>query len=93
MMQAARNLALRTPTNQLGMMFGAYAPGMFSPEEQRRLQSMKPAEYNKQLAQMGRDARTMNVPDKAAEAWQNLITQLERAGKQISTIFIKGCCH
>ena len=89
-LQAARNLALRTPTNQLGMMFGAYAPGMFSPEEQRRMQSASPAEWNKQMAQLGKDAAAMNVTDKAAEAWQNLITQLERAGKTIGAVLIEG---
>jgi hypothetical protein len=89
MLNAMRALAQRTPMAMLGSMFGAYGLNV-DPATQRRLKSMSADEYNKQLAALRRDTKAFDIPDKVAEQWQNLITQLERAGMTIGAVLIKG---
>jgi hypothetical protein len=89
MLQAMRALALRTPTGLLGPMFRAMGLDM-DPEDLRRLQGMTPEEFNKQMQATARDREALDIKEKIARQWQDLSTQLERAGLTIGKILIEG---
>jgi Transglycosylase SLT domain len=91
MLQGARNLALRTQTNQLGMTFRAYGlSGMYDSATQRRLQSMSGGEFAQMSAAYAKDTKALSIQDKVTKGWTDLVTQLERAGAQISKVFVTG---
>jgi hypothetical protein len=89
LLQAYRALALSTSTNLLGPAFVARGANL-DPGDLRRLQSMSPAEFQKQINATAADTKRMDIPDKAALAWTNLITQLERAGAVITKVFVNA---
>jgi hypothetical protein len=62
---------------------------MFSLEERRRLRS-HPEEIEETAAGMQRDRKTLGLSEKDQRAYQEFTTQMERAGRQIETVFVKG---
>jgi soluble lytic murein transglycosylase-like protein len=84
MLTAARGLAGRTQTNLLGPMFGAYGLN-FSPDEMRRLQG-SPAEFQQLVQQYQNTKGPMDIQEKIAKGWQDLVTQWEVATKEIGAI-------
>ena len=89
MLMAARGLAQRTPLSMLGPAFAARGLD-FDPETRMRLRTMGAGEFGQLLTATGRDSRSMNVADPVLLKWQNFMTQIERAGNQISKVFIDG---
>ena len=89
MLMAARGLAQRTPLQMLGPAFGARGLE-FSPEERMRLRTMGGGEFNQLLTGLREDTPAMDVQDRVLKHWQDLDTQLGRAGNQISKVFITG---
>jgi Phage tail lysozyme len=62
---------------------------LFSLEERRRLRS-HPEEIEEMAAGMQRDRKTLSLSEKDQKAYQEFTTQMERAGRQIETVFVKG---
>jgi hypothetical protein len=62
---------------------------LFSLEERRRLRS-HPEEIEEMAAGMQRDRKTLGLSEKDQKAYQEFTTQMERAGRQIETVFVKG---
>ncbi len=58
------------------------------PETLNRLRV--PGELEKMIGQFGQRRAQFDLPADTAEKWQNFVTQLDNAGKDINTIFVKG---
>ena len=82
--QNANNPALAQllQANGLGQFFGV--------EDIKRLGGASNEEFNKQVAAYRQDRGGLGVRDETALAWQDLTTQLGRAGKEIENVFING---
>jgi hypothetical protein len=60
---------------------------MVSDADALRMKRMSPKEVDQILGDAGRDTKTFNIPDRQAKVWQDLATQLTRAGTAIETSF------
>lgn len=89
MLKAARQFAQQGPLNQVGLRAQKFGLP-FEADELRRLREMKEPEFQQLMKDFGKDSKTMNVQDRLLKQWQDLSTQLERAGNQISKVFITG---
>ena len=84
-----RNLAKRTPTNQLSMAFGARGI-QASPEEEQRLKRMGNSEFAQLIASFRRDQGALGYSDEVGRKWQDFTTQIDRAKSSIFSTFVQG---
>ena len=91
-MKAIRAKALATPTNQLGILESSYGLSDLgvSVEDLRRQQKTGEPEFNAQIAHFRTDVAGLGVNDRTGKAWQDFTTQMDRAGAQISKVFVNG---
>jgi len=62
---------------------------LFSLEERRRLRS-HPEEINEMAGKFQQDRKTFELDPGTQKAYQEFTTQMEKAGRQIETVFVKG---
>lgn len=89
MLMAMRRLARTTPLGMLGPEFSAFGLNM-SQEDIRRLAGMGNTEFQQLIAGNRSDIAKTNVSDRLAKGWQDLLTQMQLAGKQIEKTFVIG---
>lgn len=89
MLMAMRRLARTTSLGMLGPEFSVFGLQM-SPEDQRRLAGMGNSEFQQLVAGNRSDIAKTNVPDRLAKGWQDFLTQMRLAGKQIEKTFVVG---
>lgn len=87
MLMAMRRLARTTPLNMLGPEFSALGINV-SPQDIRRLSSMGNSEFQNLVSGNRADIRRLGMHDSTAKAWQDFITQMERATTQIRNTFV-----
>lgn len=81
----------RTPTQLLGPMLQAYGlSGLLSTEDARRLKATTPQEFQQQIQAYQRDRTAFEPQAEVLKRWQDLSTQLGRAGTKIETVLIDG---
>jgi hypothetical protein len=91
MLKAMWQLAKSTPRGELGLMSDAYGLGPFGGlEKLMLLQGMGNKEFSQLLAGNAADKGPLGISPKTALAWQNFTTQLQLAGGEIFTVFVKG---
>lgn len=90
LLRAGRGLAQRGPLNMLGVNFDAFAPGLFNPEEQRRLRDMKPDEFEKLLAGNAKDSKDLGLSAKITKDAQELATQFERTAAKTEKFAVQA---
>lgn len=61
-----------------------------SPQDLQRLHAMSPQEFNQLISQYQTGKGQFAVPPDVARQWQDLSTQLSRAGQGIENTFIRG---
>jgi hypothetical protein len=91
MLRAMRQLAKNTPRGELGLMSEAYGLGPFGGlDKLMLLKAMGNKEFASLLAGNAADKGPLGISPKTALAWQNFTTQLNLAGGEIFTVFVKG---
>ena len=91
MLKAMRHLAKSTPRGELGLISESYGLGPFGGlTKLMLLKAMGNKEFASLLAGNTADKGALGISPKTALAWQNFTTQLERAGGEIFTVFVKG---
>jgi hypothetical protein len=91
MLDGAYKLARETPREMLGFVHSARVAGSgISANQFEQLHVTSPEEFAKQKAAYGKDRADFGVGDKDARAYQDFITQMQRAGTTIETVFIKA---
>jgi hypothetical protein len=91
-LQALRAKAQGTPTNQLGMLEQMYQLGNLgiSVEDLRRLQSMKPGEFNQLLGTYRTQQSALGLGDDTQKRWTDFLTNMDLAKAKIENVFVKG---
>jgi transglycosylase-like protein with SLT domain len=91
-LRAIRSKALAMPENQRGLVGSMYGLDQFGigAEDIRRTWSVGDKEFEGQIGQYRRDAKTLNVSDNTGKAWTDFMAQMDRAGQQIYKIFVNG---
>jgi hypothetical protein len=91
MLKAMRRLAQNTPRGELGLMSDAYNLGPFGGlTKLMLLKSMGSKEFASLLAGNAADRGPLGMPSRTALAWQQFSTQLDLAGGEIFSVFVKG---
>jgi hypothetical protein len=91
MLKAMRKLAQETPRGLLGTTSDAYQLGAFGGLEKLMiLKAMGNKEFSGLLSGEQNGKSLFGLDDATALKWQKFTTQLETAGNQIFTIFVKG---
>ena len=86
-----KTLADQTPNNLLGNVFSARGLDQFMTAEQfQRLKNTSRGELNSLTAGFGRDTGAMGVGSADQRAYQDFVTQLDRAGTKIEAVFVRG---
>ena len=86
-----KRLADTTNPQLYGNVIEARRLGNFvSPQDLQRLRNTSPQEFQQLVAGFGRDQSGFNLPPDVQKAWQDLATQLTRAGQGIENTFVKG---
>ncbi len=87
-----KKLADSTDDRLLGTVHGARGLSNIglSVEDFQRLKKMSPSEFAALQKTYGTDRSKLDYNDPTARAWQDLMTQMGRAGNEIETVFIKG---
>lgn len=91
MLKAMRQLAKSTPRGELGLISDAYGLGPFGGlEKMMLLKYSSNKDFASMLAGNAADKGPLGISPKTALAWQNFTTQLQRAGGEIFTVFVRG---
>ena len=91
MLKAMRRLALSTPRGELGLMSDAYGLGPYGGLEKLMiLKAMGNKEFASLLAGNTADKGPLGISKQTSLAWQKFTTQMELAGGEIFTVFVKG---
>lgn len=92
LLDAIRKIAKNTDPNLYGQVIAARGLGVFgiSTEDMRRLASTPDAEYARQRRRYSGDIAGFDLAGETQRAWQDLHTQLSRAGHQIENTLVKG---
>jgi hypothetical protein len=87
-----KNIADHTPTAMLGQLLQARGLGNLgvSVQDLERLKNTSPAEIAGLIKAWQADQKTLGLRDDTAKRWQDLDTQLSRAGAQIENVFVRG---
>src|SRR6185369_2034939 len=89
LLKAIRSKAQATPTSQLGLLQQQYGLGV-STEDLRRIKSMSGKEFDQLLSGNQRDIGALGLNDSTLKRWQDFSTAMEKAGAQITKVFING---
>lgn len=91
LMDRIKRLADQTPTRNLGYALSARGLDKFiSLQDFERIKATSGSEYQQIRRQAARDAGALGLSDPTAKAWQDLSTQLTRAGQEIENVFVRG---
>lgn len=84
-------IADTTPKQNYGTTLEALRQNDYlSPQDLQRLHDTPQSERDAQFGAFGRDRSSLNLPGDTQRAWQDLTTQLSRAGTQIENTLIRG---
>lgn len=90
LLPALKKLADKTDPRNLNNVFENRHIGEYmSKEDFQRLKNLSPKEFEDYQKSYQKDAKNLDIPDQQLRAWQNLQTQLTRAGDTLENIFIK----
>lgn len=91
-LKAIRNLALATPTDQLGILERTRQLGAFgiSVEDLRRYKTMSAGEFNQTLGVYGKESGALNLNDRTLHTWQNFVTTMDVVKGKIENVFVTG---
>ncbi len=91
LLDAMRKLAKNTDPRLYSQVIAARGLGQFaSADDFRRLAATSDEEYGKLRGGYRRDINSVDLSGQTQRAWQDLNTQLTRAGDQIENTFVKG---
>ncbi|MGA7539952.1 MAG: hypothetical protein WBW93_14425 [Steroidobacteraceae bacterium] len=91
MLKAMRQLAKSTPRGELGLMSESYGLGPFGGLEKLMiLKAMGNKEFASLLAGNTADKGPLGISKQTSLAWQKFTTQMELAGGEIFTVFVRG---